>query len=124
MKQSTSLWICTENPLECVFFCLSGAFFSTLYLLAVSILESVTAQIIVFCPHSVTYNYVPAVIYIALWLHKLFYMRLDLTKQGFDAQSFVRRYGDFKESLCNNFPVPTAVQTKFAPIVHLFTSYH
>ena len=29
-----------------------------------------------------------------------------------------------KESLCNNFPVPTAVQTKFAPIVHLFTSYH
>ena len=51
-------------------------------------------------------------------------MGLNLTKQGFDAQSFVRRYGDFKESLCNNFPVPTAVQTKFAPIVHLFTSYH
>ena len=51
-------------------------------------------------------------------------MWLNLTKQGFDAQSFVRRYGDFKESLCNNFRVPTAVQTKFAPIVHLFTSYH
>ena len=28
------------------------------------------------------------------------------------------RYGDFKESLCNNFPVPTAVQTKFAPIAY------
>ena len=50
-------------------------------------------------------------------------MWLNLTKQGFNAQNFIRRYGDFKESLCNNFPVPTAVQTKFAPIIHLFTSY-
>jgi len=35
-------------------------------------------------------------------------MWLDL---GFDAQSFIRRYGNFKWSLCNNFPVLKAVQT-------------
>ena len=48
---------------------------------------------------------------------------MDLTKPGFHAQNFVRRYGDFKETLFNNFTVPVAVQIKFAAIIHLFNSY-
>jgi len=45
-------------------------------------------------------------------------------KPSFHAQNFVRRYGNFKQTLFDNFTVPTAVQIKFVAIICLFTSYH
>jgi len=52
------------------------------------------------------------------------HMWLDLIKPSFNAQSFVRRYGDFKYLFCGSFTLPKAVQTKFAPIIHLSISNH
>ena len=51
-------------------------------------------------------------------------MSLHLTKPGFDAKSYVRRYGDFKYQLYHSFLVDYAEEMKITASSGLFFSYN